>query len=102
VLDPPQGTGEKYPAVQRYSCKSLADGVATVTLATELKSQPEALGDRVPLFQTQPEGEVVYDVAAGRMRSATLKIEKELKGHHGEGSSTRFSSLYVEQYVGDR
>jgi hypothetical protein len=36
------------------------------------------------------------------MRSATLTIEKELKGHRGEGSSTRFSSNYVEQYVGDR
>jgi hypothetical protein len=102
TLEPPQGTGEKYDAVQKYVCKSVADGTATVAVTTELKSPPEALADRVPLLQSQPEGEIVFDVRAGRLRSSSLRIEKEIKGHQGEGSSYRYQSSYVEQYVGER
>jgi hypothetical protein len=73
-----------------------------MTLATELKKQPEAVRDRIPLLQSQPEGEIVFDVQTGRMRSAVLTIDKELKGHQGEDSSYRFISKYTEQYIGDK
>jgi hypothetical protein len=102
TLDPPRGAGEKYPAVQHYACKSLENGIAVVTMTTELKGQPEALADRVPLMQLQPEGEIVYDLNAGRLHGATLKFVRELKGHQGEGSSARFTNNYVEQYAGDK
>src|SRR5439155_24391881 len=32
-LEPPQGTGETYDAAQRYTCKDLANGLATVHVA---------------------------------------------------------------------
>jgi hypothetical protein len=99
TLEPPQGTGEKYPAVQHFVCKSLADNLATVTLTTEVKGVPAAQDDQVPLWQVQPEGEIVFDVQAGRLQKATLRIDKEAKV---EGGSTRFQSVYSEQYVGDR
>jgi hypothetical protein len=102
TLKPPQGTGETYDAVQRYTCKNATADALTVALATEIKKQPEAVNDRIPLLQSQPEGEIVFDLQAGRMRSATLKIDKELKGHQGEGSSYRFVSNYTEQYVGEK
>jgi hypothetical protein len=101
TLAPPQGTGEKYDAVQKYECKAIQDGKATIGLTTVIKKMPENLLDRVPLLQTQPEGEVVFDIAAGRMHSARLKIDKELKNHQGEGSNYRFQSLYTEQYVAE-
>jgi hypothetical protein len=101
TLEPPQGTGEKYDALQRYTCKTIVDGVATIAMTTELKTMPESLLDRVPLLQMQPEGEVVFDAKNGRLIRATLRIEKELKGHQGEGSSYRFRSTYTEEYAGD-
>jgi hypothetical protein len=102
TLEPPQGTGEKYGAVQRYRCTAVAGTLATVTLATELKNPPEAAGDRVPLTQSQPAGEVVFDLRAGRLHSASLKVDQEVMGHQGEGSSYHFQSTYTEQYVGER
>jgi hypothetical protein len=102
TLEPPQGTGEKYPARQRFLCKGIADNLATVVLATEVKATPAAQDDQVPLWQMQPEGEIVFDVQAGRLQKATLRIDKEAKGAQGDGSSTRFQSVYTEQYVGDR
>jgi hypothetical protein len=102
TLDPPLGTGEKFDAVQHYTYKSVTADALTIALTTEMKTQPEAVLNRVPLLQVQPEGEVVFDLQAGRMRSAAMKIDKELKNHMGEGSSYRFVSSYTEQYAGDK
>src|SRR5262249_24091854 len=90
ALGPPPGTGEKYVAVQHYACKAVTNGLAAVGLTTELKTQPEAVGDRVPLLEMQPEGEMVFDLQAGRLQRAALRIDKDLKGHDGEGSSYHF------------
>ena len=99
TLEPPQGTGEKYPAAQRFACKSVDDNLASVSMTTEVKGAPAAQEDQVPLWQMQPEGEIVFDVQAGRMKKASLRIDKEAKS---EGGSTRFRSVYTEEYTGDR
>jgi hypothetical protein len=96
-----QGTGTKYAAVQHYTCKSVGDGTAVVTVKTELKAQPETVAERAPLLQMQPDGEIVYDLTNGRLQSATLNVDKDLKGFQGEGSSIRVVGSYVEQYIGD-
>jgi hypothetical protein len=97
TLEPPHGTGEKFAAVQKYTCKSVDGGVAVVGVTTLVKTLPEAPADRIPLLQLQPEGEVVFDVQAGCARSIRLHTDKELTGHQGEGSSYRFTSTYTEQ-----
>jgi hypothetical protein len=102
TLEPPQGTGEKYSAAQKYVCRSVENGTATVALTTLLDTQPEALADRVPLLQVQPEGDIVFDTHIGLLRSARLHIDKELKGHQGENSSYHFQSTYTEQYTGNQ
>lgn len=102
TLEPPQGTGEKYDAAQRYVCKAADAATATVTLSTLLKTMPESALDRIPLLQMQPEGEVVFDVQAGILRSVRLRVEKELTGHQGEGSSYRFVSSYTEDFLGGK
>ncbi|HZT83014.1 MAG TPA: hypothetical protein VFA26_22480 [Gemmataceae bacterium] len=99
TLDPPQGAGEKYDAVQFYACKSAAASQATVLLATTVKTLPASIADRLPLLQLQPEGEVIFDTHNGRMQSARLSIDKELKGHQGDDSSYHFQSSYVETLV---
>jgi hypothetical protein len=99
TLEPPQGTGEKYDAVQKYVCKAVTDNLATITLGTHFTKPPESALDRVPLIQRQPCGEVVFDLANGRLHSANLRIEEELQNHQGAGSSYRCVSRYTEQYV---
>lgn len=101
TLEPPQGTGEKYDASQRYECKKVAPGGILVNFGTTLKTQPDNVADRLPLLQMQPEGEVVFDTQNGRMHRAVVRINKELAGHQGEGSSYKFQSMYVEEYAGN-
>ena len=96
TLAPPLGTGEKYDAVQTFACKSIKDGQATIGLATALKTAPKAAADAIPLWQMMPEGELVFDLKAGRLHSAKLGISKELKG---EGSACKFTSSLVIEVV---
>lgn len=102
TLEPPQGTGEKFAALQRYRCTGVVGNLATIALQTELKAPPAAAADRVPLAQMQPAGEFVFDRKAGRLHSAALKVDQEIKGHQGENSTYRFQSSYSEQYIGDK
>ncbi|MFO0926875.1 MAG: hypothetical protein U0736_07505 [Gemmataceae bacterium] len=102
TLAPPLGTGEKYEAVQKYTCKAVTDTAATVQFTTDLVTAPKAPADAVPLWQMMPQGEVVIDVKNGRLHSARLTITKDLANHQGENSSCKFSSTLTVQYLGDR
>jgi hypothetical protein len=100
TLNPPYGTGEKYQGTQRYTVTKIAGGLATIQLATKLQL-PESVSERVPLVQKQPQGEIVFNIQAGRVQSAELHVEQSLQGHQGQNSSYRFQSMYREQYLGE-
>jgi hypothetical protein len=89
-----------YDAVQRYVCKAVDANALTVTLTSELKAQPSA-AELASLVQQLPTGEVVYDLRNGRYHGANLRIDREVKGHQGEGTACRYTSTYSEVFVGD-
>jgi hypothetical protein len=98
-MDPPQGAGESYNAVQRYVCNSASPSELAIGVATTIKDQPASPADRIPLASLMPTGVIVFDVVLGRMKKAELKMELELSGHRGEGSSYHFSSTYQEELI---
>jgi hypothetical protein len=100
TLAPPLGTGEKYAAVQRYTVKNVNADSVTLALTTALKSPPKAPADAIPLWQMLPQGEVVVDLKNGRLHSARLTVDRELKGHQGKDSVCRYQSTQTIQYVG--
>lgn len=102
VLGPPQGTGEKYQAVQKYSVKSVDAAQAAIGVSTELKSPPQAAGDRLPLLRFLPAGEIVFNPGTGMMMKANLQVNQEVTDHEGKGSRYQFQSSYSEEYVGDK
>jgi hypothetical protein len=101
-LDPPLGTGEKYQAVQTYTCQEPRSGLLTLNLTTDVKDAPAQAADQIPLLPLMPSGAVYFQVATGRYYAARLKIEKALKNHQGEGSSYRLVSTYVEDIVPEK
>ena len=98
-LDPPHGTGEKYAAVQKYTCQEPKNGLLAVGLGTTVKELPKESADQIPLLPLMPQGSVYFHPATGRYYAARLKVEKELKNHQGEGSRYTFVSTYVEDLV---
>jgi hypothetical protein len=101
TVEPPQGTGEKFEAVQKYTCQKIEGPTVAIGLATAIKNPPSSQLDQVPLLEVLPEGEAVFDAATGLLRSASLHIDKELKGLQGEGSRYHFQSTYSEQLIKD-
>lgn len=99
TVEPPQGTNEKHGAIQKYTCKSADDKAVVLSLHTSVPKAPVAVADRVPLLHLLPEGEIVFDSQSGMLRSARLKVERELTGHQGEGSTYRIASSSTEEYL---
>jgi hypothetical protein len=98
-LDPPLGTGEKYPAVQKYTVKEPQGGFLTVGITTEVKSPPAQAADQIPLLPLTQEGTLFFHAASGQYYGARCKVVRELKNHQGEGSTYKFVSTYVEDLV---
>ena len=98
-LDPPLGTGEKYAAIQKYTCQEAKGGLLSFGIASEVKDMPMQASDQIPLLAFLPEGTLYFHTETGRYFSARLKVSKELKNHQGEGSSYKFASTYVEDLV---
>src|SRR5262249_47780526 len=94
-LDPPLGTGEKYAATQKYTCKEPKNGLVTIGLVTEIKELPVQTSEQIPLLPLMPEGTLYFHAESGRYYAARLKIAKELKNHQGEGSTYNYTSTYV-------
>lgn len=97
VLDPPYGTGEKYDAEQRYDCVKLDGGKATLTVKTEFKTMPDNSRERLPLLQKDIQGELLFDLNAGRLVSTRLRTDKTVENHQGPGTSYRFKSDYLRE-----
>jgi hypothetical protein len=99
TLNPPQGTGEKYSAVQQYECKETNSQFARIGVRTVVKNMPANPLDQVPLFQRMPEGEVIFNYKSGYLHSAHIRIVRDLTEHQGKNSSYRFESDYREEFV---
>ena len=97
TVDPPQGTGEKYPAEQRYECVKLDADQTTINVSTTFKMQPEAVQDRIPLLQKDVKGQVVFDAKAGGLVTARFEIDRTIENHQGPGTSYRLQSKYEEE-----
>lgn len=95
-LDPPQGTGETYEAVQKYTAKAPVNGFTTIGVMTVVKDMPSQVNDQIPLLPMLMEGDVYFHEGTGRYCAARLRSKKELANHQGEGTKYIFESTYSE------
>ena len=98
-LEPPQGAGETFDAVQKLTCKAAVNGFSTITVTTELKNVPEAAAEKLPLLPLLPSGELSFDTTNGRLRAVHYQFQHDLPGHRGEGSKYQFKNSYSEDLI---
>lgn len=99
-LDPPHGTGESYDFLQKYTLKSIKDGLAVVGVETSLKTPPKTTGEQVPLVPMLWTGDLYFHVESARYHAARLTAKSELLNHLGEGTKFVYQSSYSEDAVG--
>jgi hypothetical protein len=95
-LDPPQGTGESYDAVQKFSAKAPVNGFLTVGVATTIKNMPKEAVDQIPLMNMLTEGDIYFHERTGRYQAARLRTKREVVNHQGEGTKYAFETTYAE------
>jgi hypothetical protein len=95
-LDPPQGTGETYEAIQKFTAKTPVNGFTVIAVSTTVKELPAQASDQIPLLPMLMEGDVYFHERSGRYYAARLKIKRELSNHQGEGTKYIFESTYAE------
>ncbi len=98
-VDPPRGTGESYDATQTFTLKGTKDGLAVVGVATALKAPPKTADEQMPLVSVLWAGEIHFDPAAGRVRTARLTAKADFPAHQGPGSRFVHESSYNEDAV---
>jgi hypothetical protein len=106
TLDPPEGKGEKFDAVQTYRIQGVEGGqgrasLCSIGLTTSLKSKPKAPADLVPLLPLQTAGDIVFNCTTGTVQSIRLEVDQEVKNHQDEGSSYHLRSTYTEQLAAE-
>ncbi len=99
VLEPPFGTGEKLEVDQRYDCRKIDAGKATLGIKTEFKTMPDNARERLPLLQKDVEGEIIFDLQKGVLLSAQLHTDKTVENHQGKGSRYQFKSDYSRTLI---
>jgi hypothetical protein len=95
-LDPPQGTGESYDAVQKFTAKAPVNGFLTVGVATSIKDMPKEAADQIPLLNMLTEGDIFFHERTGRYQAARLRTKREVLNHQGEGTKYAFETTYAE------
>ena len=95
-LDPPHGTGTSYDFAQKFTCKSINQGMATLGIETTWKAAPKTTEEQVPLVPMLWRGEVYFNTVAGKYHAARLTASTTLNDHLGEGSKFVYSSTYSE------
>lgn len=95
-LDPPAGTGDSHDFIQKYTCKDVKDGLATVGVTTTLKVTPKTAGEHVPLVPMLWTGDVYFNAVGGKYHAARLTAKAELLNHLGEGTKFVYASSYSE------
>lgn len=98
-LDPPQGTGETYDAIQKYTAKPAVNGYYVVGIQTTVKDMPKEAADQIPLLPILTEGDVYLHPKTGEYRAARFQWKKELANHAGEGTKYFYESTYSENFV---
>ena len=89
----------KFEVEQRYECKKIDGAKATLNVSTHYKVMPDNMRERIPLIQKDVQGEIVFDVLAGRLLSAQLTTDKMVENHQGKGSSYQYKSQYSRVLV---
>ena len=85
---------------QRCTLAEVRDGIAKIEvesqIITPIRDQPEL---EAQLIQRQSSGELQFDIAAGRLLSHRLELDKRVVGFSGEQSSLHYVTRFTEELL---
>jgi hypothetical protein len=86
---------------QRYELKKVEDGLATISVETQILSPVSNPKLRAQLIQRMWQGSLQFDINQGRMLSHRTDLDERVLGFHGPDSSMHYVARFAEKFVSD-
>jgi len=97
---PVDGGGVKiYKAREKFQLMTVKDGVATVSIETQVLTPVRDPAVESQLIQRGGRGEVKFDIAKGRVVSQQVDVDKSVVGFRGPASSIHYVSRFTERLL---
>ena len=87
----------KIKTVQRFKLRSVKSGVATIEVSTRILTPITSAALESQLIQCDTRGTVRFDVAAGRVLSQQMDLDKNVVGFRGDASSVHYVTAFSEE-----
>ncbi len=84
---------------QHYTLEKIANGVATISVATQVLTPVSNPKIQSQLIQRLTQGTVRFDVDAGRVLSEQLELDERVLGFNGPDSSLHYLGRFTEDYL---
>ena len=84
---------------QHYTLEKAINGVATISVATQVLTPVNDPATQSQLVQRLTEGTIRFDLDAGRVISKLLNLDERVLGFHGAESSVHFVGRFTEEYL---
>lgn len=86
---------------QVYRLQQVASGIATITLTTQVMTPVPDARVQSQLLQRLCNGEIKFDLDAGRIVSRTMEWNENVVGFNGASSSMKYQARLTEEWVDD-
>lgn len=97
-LTAPNKSGvKKVSTRQKFTLQDVRDGVAYIKVATQILTPISDPAIEAQLIQRQSDGEVRFDIAAGRVIGQQTDLDKSVVGFQGDASSMHYVMRFVER-----
>jgi len=89
----------KVKTLQKFTLRSVKAGVATIEFATHILTPIDDPAIESQVMHCQTTGSVRFDVAAGRLLSRQMALDKHVVGFRGEASSLHYVTQFSEEFL---
>ncbi len=96
-----QGTVRRIKTRQKFTLLGVDGDVATIRVATQILSPVDDPAIEAQLIQTETNGEVRFDMAAGRVVQQTTSVDRNVVGFQGATSSLDYEAHFHEKILPD-
>jgi hypothetical protein len=91
-----EGVKRDITLLRTYTLRSVEDGIATIGFSTSVSSAVKVPAVKAQLLQATPQGEMLFDIAKGRLLRKEMRIDRMVIGALGPGTMLSAKSSTIE------
>lgn len=96
------GRSKKIKMRQRLQLEKVADGIATIKVATQVLTPVDSPEIEAQLVQRQSQGTIQFDIAQGRTIAQQIDLDRRVTGFPNATSTMRYRTRFTEKLLKDK